>query len=416
MDRKIEKQKWTRKKMITIATGALLVFAGLYEFVFTSQTRKLNQEKNKLTISSVRYGEFKDYIPVTGSVLPIETFYLDVVEGGRVLEKYVDEGAVVKAGQPILRLENAQLTLNTIYNQAQVVQQENNLRSYRLQLDQNRLNLQNQLLQLDLQLLNQERVYKTNKALHEKKMVSDVVFEDSRDQYNFLLKSKALTLESYRLDSISRIEQIKQLEVSVKQFRQNLQVIENQFSNLVVKAPVSGQLTALNAEIGKSLPAGQNIGQIDNTTSYKVKIDIDEHYISRVKEGLQGECTIDGKVYRLEVMRVYVQVTGGKFQADMHFLGDVPANLRRGQTFHIKLDLGGSNKALLIDAGAYTQLTGGQWVFVLDKDGKSAYRKQIKSGRQNPEFIEILGGLKDGEQVIVSAYDDYQETDKIVIK
>ena len=416
MDRIIEKKRFTPKRIAGISAAGIFIFFVFYVFVFSDQSRKLNQEKDKITISTVIKSSFQDYIPVTGTILPIETFYLDAVDGGRVIEKYVEEGAIVKAGDPIIRLENAQMTLNTIYNQAQIVQQENNLRTYKLQLEQNRLNLQNQLLNLDLQLMNQKRIFTTNKALYEKKLISDKEYEDSKDMYDYYVKSKKLTLESYRLDSLSRNEQISQQETSVKQLQKNLKIIEEQFSNLLVRAPISGQLTALNAEIGKSISNGQNIGQIDNTDAYKVRIDIDEHYIARVHEGETGEFTFDNQTYKLIINRVYVQVNNGIFQADMHFVDETPKGIRRGQTLHIKLDLGGESDAILVETGGFYQTTGGQWIFVVDKSESYAVRRPIKIGRQNPQYYEVLEGLKPGEKVITSSYDNYVDVDKLVLK
>jgi len=415
MDKQIEKKKFTPKKIAIIFAAILFLFFIMYVFLLSDQSSKLNVEKERITISTVQRGAFHDYIPVTGEVLPIETFFLDVVEGGRVMQKFVEEGTVLKAGDPIIKLENANLTLQTIYNQTQVVQQENNLRSYRLSLEQNKLNLQTQILNLNNQIQNQKRVFETNKHLYEKNLISKIEFENSRDQYDYLIKSRDLSIQSFKLDSLSREEQIKQLEITVKQFQKNMKLIDDQFSNLLVRAPINGQLTALNAEIGKSISGGQNIGQIDNTEAYKVRVDIDEHYIARVHEGQIGECTFDDKTYKLEIKRVYVQVTNGRFQADMHFVGDAPKGIRRGQTFHIKLELGGLTDALLIEAGGFYQTTGGQWIFVLDKSGNVAERRQIKIGRQNPQFYEVLEGLKPGEKVITSSYDNYNEYEKLVL-
>ncbi len=416
MDKQIEKKRFTPKKIAAISAAVLFVFFILYVFLLSDQSSKLNVEKERITISTVQRGSFHDYIPVTGEVLPIETFFLDVVEGGRVIQKFVEEGAILKAGDPIIKLENANLTLQTIYNQTQVVQQENNLRSYRLTLEQNKLNLQTQILNLNNQIKNQQRVYETNKQLYEKSLVSKIEFENSRDQYDYLLKSRDLSIKSFRLDSLSRDEQIKQLETTLKQFQKNMKLIEDQFSNLLVRAPINGQLTALNAEIGKSIAGGQNIGQIDNTEAYKVRVDIDEHYIARVREGQVGECTFDDKTYKLEIKRVFVQVTNGRFQADMHFIGEAPKGIRRGQTFHIKLELGGLSDALLVDAGGFYQTTGGQWIFVVDKSGSFAVRRPIKIGRQNPQYYEVLEGLKPGEKVITSSYDNYNDYDKLVLQ
>jgi HlyD family secretion protein len=416
MDKQIEKKRFTPKKIAAYSAAVLFVFFILYVFLLSDQSSKLNVEKERITISTVQRGSFHDYIPVTGEVLPIETFFLDVVEGGRVIQKFVEEGAILKAGDPIIKLENVNLTLQTIYNQTQVVQQENNLRSYRLTLEQNKLNLQTQILNLNNQIKNQQRVYETNKQLYEKSLISKIEFENSRDQYDYLIKSRDLSIQSYKLDSLSRDEQIKQLETTLKQFQKNMKLIEDQFSNLLVRAPINGQLTALNAEIGKSIAGGQNIGQIDNTEAYKVRVDIDEHYIARVREGQIGECTFDDKTYKLEIKRVFVQVTNGRFQADMHFIGEAPKGIRRGQTFHIKLELGGLSDALLVDAGGFYQTTGGQWIFVVDKSGNFAVRRPIKIGRQNPQYYEVLEGLKPGEKVITSSYDNYNDYDKLVLQ
>lgn len=416
MDRPIQKRTWTWKRVGLVGMSTALFIFIVVNVFFGDRSKKLNVEKEKITISTVLRGAFHDYIPVTGAVVPIETFLLDVVEGGRVIHKYVEEGAVLKAGDPIIKLENANLTLQTIYNQTQVVQQENNLRTFRLALEQNRLNLQTQILNLNLQIQNQKRVYEMNKKLYDKNLISQNDFESSRDQYEYLIKSLDLSLQSYSLDSLSREEQIKQLEVTVKQFQKNMKLIEDQFSNLTVRAPIRGQLTALNAEIGKSIAAGQNIGQIDNTEAYKVRVEIDEHYIARVHEGQIGECTFDDQTYKLKIVRVYVQVTDGKFQADMHFIDGAPKGIRRGQTLQVKLELSGLSDALLVEAGGFYQTTGGQWIFVVDKSGTFAERRNIKIGRQNPQLYEVLEGLKPGEEVITSSYENYGDMEKLILK
>jgi HlyD family secretion protein len=402
--------------MIYIGLGTMFLLLILFNIFFGDRSRKLNVEKEKISISPVIKGSFHDYIPVIGTVVPIETFLLDVVEGGRITHKYVEEGAILKAGDPIIKLENANLALQTIYNQTQVVQQENNLRTFRLALEQNRLTLQTQILNLNVQIQNQKRTFETNKKLYERNLISQNEYESSRDQYEYLLKSRDLSLQSYALDSISREGQIKQLEVTVQQFQKNMKLIEDQFSNLTVRAPISGQLTSLNAEIGKSIASGQNIGQIDNTDAYKVRIDIDEHYIARVQEGQVGECTFDERVYKVKVTRVFVQVKEGKFQADMHFVGEAPKGIRRGQTLHVKLELGGLSDAVLVEAGGFYQTTGGQWIFVVDKSGTLAVKRPLKIGRQNPQFYEVLEGLNPGEQVITSSYENYGDAEKLVLK
>jgi HlyD family secretion protein len=416
MDKPLEKKYWTVKRIGIIGIPAAIVLFVLIFIVFGDRRSTLNVQKERLTLSTVASGLFQDYIPVTGEVLPIETFFLDVVEGGRVIQKYVEEGAYLKVGDPIIKLENTNLTLQTIYNQTQVVQQENNLRTFRLALEQNRLNLQAQILNLNVQILNQKRIYEMNKKLYEKNLIPQNDFESSRDQYEYLVKSRDLSLQSYSLDSLSREGQIKQLETTVVQFQKNMKLIEDQFSNLTVRAPINGRLTALNAEIGKSIAPGQNIGQIDDTTTSKVRVDVDEHYIARVHDGQTGECILDDHLYKLKVKKVYVQVANGRFQADMNFIGDAPKEIRRGQTMHIKLELGGLTSAVLVEAGGFYSITGGQWIFVVDKSGMFAVKRQIRIGRQNPQFYEVLEGLKQGEEVITSSYENYGDMEKLILK
>jgi HlyD family secretion protein len=416
MDRPIEKKFWTVKRVITIGIPAAIVCFFLISVVFGDRRSALNVQRERITISTVVSGLFQDYIPITGEVMPSETFFLDVVEGGKVVQKYVDEGAYLRVGDPIIRLENINLTLQTIYNQAQVVQQENNLRTFKLSLEQNRLQLQTQILSLNNQIQNQKRLYEMNQKLFEKGLISKIEYENSRDSYDYLVKSRDLVLQSYALDSLSRAEQIKQLELTVKQFQKNMKLIEDQFSNLTVRAPINGQLTALNAEIGKSIAPGQNIGQIDDTTAFKVRADIDEHYIARVHDGLTGEWTLNERLYSLRVKKVYVQVTNGRFQADMNFIGDPPQGIRRGQTVHIKLELGGLTSATLIETGGFYSTTGGQWVFVVDRSGGFATKRQIKIGRQNPQYYEVLDGLNPGEQVVTSSYENFGDVEKLVLQ
>jgi HlyD family secretion protein len=387
----------------------------LYLFVFADQSSKLNTEKERLTISTVEHTAFQEFIPITGAVEPIQTFFLDVSDGGRVVKKFVDDGTFVNAGDPIIKLDNAQMTLNIMYNEAQLFQQINSLRGTRLLMEQNRLNLQAQLLEIEYDLLNQKRIFETNKHLFEKKLISDQEFERSREQYEFLLHRKNLTLESHRQDSLFRVQQIQQLESSVEQMQSNLDLTKQQLENLTVKAPIKGQLTALNAEIGESIAPGENLGQIDVIDSFKVRASIDEHYIARVNTGQTGEFSFSGNDYKLIIKTVYPQVTNGRFEVDMHFIGKPPSGIRRGQTLHIKLELGELSDATVIAKGGFYQTTGGQWVYVLNEDGSSAIKRDIKLGRQNTQVFEVLEGLNPGEKVITSSYDNFGNVDKLVL-
>jgi HlyD family secretion protein len=415
MDRKIEKKKWTPKKIFYLAGTSSFLLLVLYIFVFADQSSRLNVEKERITISTVAYEPFQEFIPITGSILPIKTFYLDVSDGGRVVKKFVEEGAFVNVGDPIIKLDNAALTLNIMYNEAQLFQQINNLRSTRLSMEQNRLNLQEQILQVEYDLIDKKREYEVNKELYGKNLISENEFKRSKEQYDFLVNKKALTLESFKQDSAFRVQQIQQLEKSIAQMQNNLNLTKNQLENLTVTAPIKGQLTSLKAEIGESISPGENLGQIDVIDSFKVRAEIDEHYIARVATGQTGEFTLSGKDYHLVISNVYPEVTNGRFTVDMLFVDVQPEGIRRGQTLHIRLELGELTNAITVARGGFYQTTGGQWIFVLNQNGTEAVKRNIKLGRQNSQVFEVLEGLKEGEKVITSSYDNFGDVEKIII-
>ena len=416
MDRKIEKKNWTPKRILTYGGGGLLFIFIIYLLIFADKSSKLNVESDRITISEVKYGPFQEFIPITGAVQPIQTFFLDVSEGGRVVKKYVEEGAFVNVGDPIIRMDNAELTLSVIYNQANVFSQINNLRSTRLSMEQNKLNLRSQILDIEYDLIDKKRIYENDKVLFQKNLISKNEFDRAKEQYEYADQKKDLTLETYKQDSLFRSQQIVQLEQSVETLQSNLSVTKTQLENLTVRAPIKGQLTALNAEIGQSIARGENLGRIDVIDSNKVRASIDEHYIARVMPGQMGEFTFNGKDYRLIIKTVFPQVTNGRFEVDMHFVGVVPNGIRRGQTLQIKLELGEPDKAITIDRGGFYQTTGGQWIFVVDKSGDYATKRNIKLGRQNTNSFEVLEGLKPGEKVITSSYDTFGDVDKLVLK
>ncbi|MGE5847635.1 MAG: efflux RND transporter periplasmic adaptor subunit [Ignavibacteria bacterium] len=413
MDRKIEKKKWSKRRIMYASSISLFIVFVLYVFVFSDQSAKLNVESEKITISTVEYEPFQEFIPITGAVQPIQTFFLDVSEGGRVVKKFVEDGAFVKAGQPIIKLDNAQMTLNIMYNEAQLFQQINSLRSTRLSMEQNRLNLQSQLLEIEYDLIDRRRVYENNKILFDKNLISKFEFDRSKEQYELSRKKKDLTLESYSQDSLFRVQQIAQLEKSVEQMQNNLNLTKAQLENLTVKAPINGQISALTAEIGESISQGENLGQIDVIDSFKVRASIDEHYIARVNPGQNGEFNFNGRDYTIRIKTIYPQVTNGRFEVDMHFTAKQPEGIRRGQTLHIKLNLSEQKEAVTVARGGFYQSTGGQWVFVVN--GNSAVKRDIKLGQQNSQVFEVLEGLKPGEKVITSSYDNYGDVEKLIL-
>jgi HlyD family secretion protein len=415
MDRKLEKKTWTKKRIYTYTGISLFIIFILYVFVLSDQSSRLNIEKEKVTISTVSYSPFQEFIPVSGVVQPIQTFFLDVSEGGRVVRKYVEDGSFVEEGDPIIKLDNAQLTLNIMYNEAQLFQQINSLRSTRLSMEQNRLDLQGQLLEIEYELMNQARVYENNQHLFNKNLISKFEYERSKEQFEFLKNRRDLTRESFRQDSIFRIQQVLQLEKSIDQMQNNLNLTKMQLENLTVKAPIKGQISALTAEIGESIAPGENLGQIDVIDSFKIRAGIDEHYIARVNIGQRALFTFAGSDYDLEIKNIYPQVTNGRFNVDMHFVGKQPSGIRRGQTLQIKLNLSEQREALVVSRGGFYQNTGGQWVFVLDPSERFAIRRNIKLGQQNTQVFEVLEGLDKGEKVITSSYENYGNAEKLVL-
>lgn len=415
MDKKIEKKIWTPKKIAVYSiTVAFLIFV-VYNFIFGDSSKKLNIELERINISIVERGPFQEFTPITGIIQPIETFQLDVSDGGRVVTKFVEEGAFLNEGDPIILLDNAQLRLSIIYNEANVFQQINNLRGTKLSFQQSKLDLQSRLLQSDRDIREQKRKHEVNRQLFEKGMISDNEYLDSKDQYEYLLDHKRLTMETYQQDSIFRVEQIKQLEISVNTLAGNLEITKHQLENLTVKAPIRGQLTSLNAEIGESIAPGENVGQIDKVDSFKVRATIDEHWIARVSPGQFGQFTFNGQEHKLIVKTVFPQVTNGTFQVDILFVDEVPDGIRRGQTVHIKLELGELSEEVFVDRGGFYQATGGQWIFVIDKSGEFAVKRNIRLGRQNTQSYEVLEGLEPGEKVITSSYDNYGDVEKLIL-
>jgi HlyD family secretion protein len=415
MDKVIEKKIWTKNRIILLSVAALFVLFTLYTFVFSDSSSKLNVEKERITISEVKRAPFQEYIPVTGTVEPIQTFYLDLSDGGKVIQKYVEEGAMLKVGDPIIKLDNPNLSLQVMSTQSSFLQAQSVSRQTRLNFEQNMLTRRNQLLDLNLSLLLQERNYKNNKSLFEKGMISKNEYDESKEKYETSIKSMELLNEVLKKDSLTYLQLVQQGEADIEMSKNYLGLVQNQLANLTVCAPIKGQLTSLNSEIGQSVGAGFRLGQIDNIDSFKVRVEIDEHYISRIREGQTGEYEYDNKIFTLKIKTVYPQVANGRFFVDMMFVGKQPNGIRRGQTVHVKLELGDSSEALLVENGGFYSTTGGQWIFVINKSGTEAERRQIKIGRQNPLYFEILEGLKSGEKVITSSYDNYGEIDKLIL-
>jgi HlyD family secretion protein len=416
VDRKIERKKWNSKRVLTvvgITAVVLLIAASVY---FTSGKSKLNVDPERITVSEVSRGPFQEFIPVNGVVLPVTTIYLDAVEGGRVEEKYVDDGSFVKKDQPILRLSNTDIELSLVNQQTSVYNLLTQMQISRNAAQQNTVNKLNQMTDAENQLKEAKRVYDLDKYLYDQKAIGLQDFKQAENSYNYQLEKYKLTRQLLKQDSMSNSQQVSQALQSYNGSQNALGVMRKKVGDLIVRAPIDGQLTSLDAEIGQNKNKGERLGQVDVLSGYKVRVDVDEHYLSRVVIGLTGETSFAGKDYKLKITKVFSQVNNGRFQVDMLFTDKVPEGIRRGQTLQIRLALSDETQALLLAKGGFYQQTGGNWVYKLDNDGRTAYKVDVQLGRQNPDYYEVLSGLKAGDKVVTSSYENYGNMQELVLK
>lgn len=415
MDRKIEKKKWPPKKIAAYSGTILMAIFIIYQLFFSDKSSRLNVDQERLVIYTVHNGEFQEFIPVIGMVIPIKTIYLDAIEGGTVEQIYLEAGSFVNQGDPIMKLTNTKLLLDIMYREAELFQQSNNLRNTRLAMEQNALIIKAQLMDLEFEIKKTFRDYNNQKSLVDQNLIAVQEFETTKDEYEYLNDKLALTLQSYHQDSVFREIQMEQLEASLVRMENNLEIVKQNMDNLIIKAPVSGQLTSRNAEIGESKTRGERLGQIDVLDGFKLLIAVDEYYISRISIGQKGTFTFAGKEHELRVGKVYPEVLNGRFEVDMEFISEEPEGIRRGQSQHIRLELGDPGEGLLLARGGFFQKTGGQWVYLMDESGEFAVKQPIRLGRQNTEVFEVLEGLNPGDRVITSSYDSYGDVDKLLI-
>jgi HlyD family secretion protein len=416
LDRIIEKKPFYKKMRSWVYITGAILFVGLIVLILTDTGSKLNVNVDKITISIVKKGEFQEFIPVTGTVRPRTTFYLDAILGGIVEKRYIEEGAMVQKGEKILKLSNSNVQLNALQQESFTYQQINDARNTRLQIEQNSIALQTSLVTANYALVNANEVFDRIKKMWEKKLISQQEYEQAQNNFNQAEEVQELARRNFVQDSLLKQNQLTQIAASIDRLQKNLELIRENIDNLTVRAPISGQLTSLNAETGQSKSPGDQLGQVDALDGFKVRADIDEFYIARVMKGLHATAEIDGSNYRLTITKVFPEVTGGKFQVDMSFDGTVPEGIRRGQTLQIRLQLSERTTALLLPRGGFYQKTGGQWVFVLDKSGDVAVRRNIGLGRQNPDYFEVLAGLRPGDRVVTSSYDNFGDADELIIK
>jgi HlyD family secretion protein len=416
VDRVIKKKKWGRKRILTITGITALVALIVLSYLYTSGKNKLNVDLERITISEVKKGPFQEQIPINGVVLPITSIYLDAVEGGRVEEKYVEDGAVVKKDEPILRLSNTDIELNLVNQQTSVYNLLTQMQIARNAAQQNTTTKLNQMTDAESELKEAERVYNLDKSLYEQKVIGLQEFKKAENDYNHSLQKKKLTEQLLIQDSTSNAQQVSQAKQSYEGSQTALNVMRKKVGDLVVTAPIDGQLTSLDAEIGQNKNKGERLGQIDVLSGFKVRADIDEHYLSRIITGLFGTFTFANKQYKLVIKKVYTTITNGRFQVDMQFVGEVPQGIRRGQTLQILLAFSDEVEAIQVAKGGYFQQTGGNWIFKVSDDGKTAYKVDIQLGRQNPDYYEVLSGLKPGDKVVTSSYETYGDMQELVLK
>lgn len=417
MDRPIEKKGKISKKTIWISIFIVIGVLVLYKIFFGDKSSKLNVDKDKVSIEEVKQDQFKNYIAVSGVVEPIKTIYLEATEGGsRVEQIIVDEGNMVKKGEIIVKLSNTSLILEISNYEALVSRTSNELRQARLMMEQQTLNSKSQLLELQTNILQQKRAFEKNKILFKDKHISEEEFIISEEQYDLSKRRLELLRENLRKDSIFRSVQVKALSNSLDRMQSNLELVQKRLESLNYRAPVSGELASLDLEVGQVISRGERIGQVNILDSYKLRVDIDEYFISKVSRGLTGNCDFAGKQFDAIITKIYPEVRNGRFFADMEFVNDIPETIRIGQTSRIKLELGKPKTALLIPRGGFYQSTGGQWVYVLDPSGEYAYKRKISLGSQNPRYYEVLSGLEPGEKVITSGYDNFGDADQLILK
>jgi HlyD family secretion protein len=416
MDKPIPKKKGIQKKHIGYLGIGIAMIVLIYMAFFADRTSTYKVEKDKLIIETIIEDQFNDYITVPGTVEPITIIYLDAQEGGRVEEKLIEEGAMVKKGDIILRLSNPDLHLNILDSEAQLAEKENFLRNTQVTMEQERLSIKRELVSLKYDIERKERNYKQNEVLMKDNLISREEFIRSKEDLDMSRQSQNLFVERQRQDSIFRTIQVSTITVNLENMRKNLQLVRERAENLNVRAPVDGQLGLLVPEIGQSIQRGANMGQINVLTSYKVVAQIDEHYIDRVRTQLTATLDRQGKEYNLMVKRVYPEVRNGTFEIDMIFRDSMPDNIRTGQTYYISLQLGQPKVSVLVPIGGFFQETGGQWIFVLDPTESFAFKRNISIGRKNPKYYEVLEGLQPGEKVIVSGYETFGKNEKLILK
>lgn len=416
MDKIIEQKKGLKKKHIPYVAGGVFILVFVYWLVFGNHEATLRVEKDKITVEEVTSGVFNDYIRIMGNVEPITFIQLSPLETGRVVEKVVEEGAMVKQGQVIIKLENPNLAMSILDSDANLAEKQNLLRNTLLQMEKEKLALQQNRLENEVGITRKKRRFEQNQKLFEEDLIAKEDYLIAKEDYDMAVKNNVLVLQKQRQDSIYRSIEVENMEMSLSNMRANFKLVKERYENLNVKAPIDGQLGTLNVEIGQTVPQGSNIGIVNVLGDYKVVAQLDEHYIDKVRKDLKASMERQGTDFELRVLKVYPDVKGGQFRTDLTFVNGKPENIRTGQTYHINLQLGEADKSVLIPKGAFYQSTGGQWIFVLSPDGTEAFRRNVKIGKQNPQYYQVLEGVEPGERVITSGYEIFGKNERLILK
>ncbi|MEM1174433.1 MAG: efflux RND transporter periplasmic adaptor subunit [Pseudomonadota bacterium] len=414
MDRVVKREADWRKRGVMVVVAVLGLAAAAWVFDLATGGRSLSVNAERIRVSTVTTGQFEDFIPLRGRLVPSSTVFLDAVAGGRVEEVLVEDGAVVRAGDPIAILSNTNLQLEVLGREAAVTEQLNTMRTLELQLEQNRLSHARNLVELDYQIKRLNRSIARQEELSDRNLVSQSTLDELRDELEYYESRRGVTIESQATDARLQDAQLEQLRSAGSQLQSSLALARKNLDDLNVRAPVDGQLTGFIVEVGVSVAQGGRLGQIDDPDGYKLKVQIDEFYLGRVDIGQSATATLNREEHALEITKIYPQVNNGKFEVDMSFAGQ-PDDVRRGQTMQVKLSLGDSAEALLIPNGTFYQETGGAWVFVVTADGAEAVRRDVRLGRRNTDFIEVLEGLEPGERVITSPYTSFSTMNRLLL-
>lgn len=416
MDRKIKKKVWTPKRIFTILGGAGIVVLILYVFVFADNSSKLNVDADKISIEAVTQGAFQEFIPTEGTVQPKATIFLDAIVGGNVEQRFLEGGVEVQKGDTILKLENSQIQLSYINEQTQTNRLRNDIENTNNSLEQALFRSKNAVITLEYDIDAAKDLYDRNTQLWADKVISEQEYLNSKRAYDRLIASRSNIIKQMEFDSINSVTTIKQNKTRLITSEVSLDIVKGRLNNLWVTAPISGLLSTVNVELGQNVGQGQTIAQIDDLDGFKIEARVDQHYLPRVYEGLRGSFDFDRGTFNLIIRKKFPEIINGQFVVEMLFEGEVPENIRRGQTISIRLQLSEERQAVMIPRGSFFQTTGGNWIFVVDESGDFATRRNIRIGNQNTRQYEVLEGLQPGEQVIVSSYDGYEDKDKLIIK